>query len=213
MRFLKREDIAPTNDVEHAELPKLPSKCPVVLSEKEVKSLLRATPKTELGKRDQAFMTLLYMTGIRVSEACDLHVKDMRSTYLHIFGKGNVERVVPVCKRSISLIKAYWRAANRNPIADDYVFVTRNNKRIDRVTAWRLIKKYALIAGIEKEISPHTLRATYATHMLNGGADIRVIQELLGHSSILTTQVYLAISLKQVEASFKKHHPRYKERA
>lgn len=205
-RFLVKEKIVEKNPFDLLEAPSLWKTIPAFLSIEEAKSLLEAPSReTFLGARDGAILELLYSTGLRVSEACQLNLLDVGDTFLKVMGKGNKERVVPIGKRALESLDHYLGLRNSPEKA---LFLSQRGKRIDRLTIWEIVKKYARKAAIDKEISPHTLRHSYATHLLEGGADLRVIQELLGHSNIATTDRYTHLNQSHLKEAFSKFHNR-----
>lgn len=210
-RFLKREGIVPANIAFYLETPKLWQLVPGVLSCNEVEALL-AQPdiSTVRGARDRAIIETLYSSGLRVSELCKLKIYDVDDEFVKVFGKGNKERLVPIGSKAICAIDYYlmhYRCLYESETMQ-ILFLTHRGKPIDRITIWKLIKDYAKQAGIEKNISPHTLRHSFATHLLDNGADLRVIQEMMGHASIQSTDRYMHVSKSQVQKTFDKFHPR-----
>lgn len=208
--FLKREEILKNNLAEHLDAPKLWQKIPQVLSESEVESLLKQPEReTFAGARDRAILEILYGTGIRVSELCGLKINDVDDHFIRVFGKGSKERTVPIGKKALEAVDYYLNF--RDSVNTDEVnalFVTHKNQPMDRVEVWNLVKQYAKLAGIEKNISPHTFRHSYATHLLDNGADLRIIQELLGHGSISSTDRYTHVSQVHLKKAFNSFHPR-----
>ncbi len=210
-RFLLREKILVKNPAETLESPKLWQLIPEVLSQAEVEKLLaQPDPQTFAGARDRAILEVLYASGLRVSELCGLSIHDVDDTYVRVLGKGQKERLVPIGKKALIAVDYYLvnfrdQFDSRNEPA---LFVTRQGKRIDRVSVWKMIKEKAKDAGIVKSISPHTLRHSFATHLLDHGADLRVIQEMLGHSNIATTDRYTHVSQRRLQETFSKFHPR-----
>jgi integrase/recombinase XerD len=205
-RFLKREGIVASNIALYMDSPKLWQLIPAVLSTDEVERLLAAPDlDTFIGVRDRAIFEILYASGLRVSELCSLSVHDVDDTFVRVTGKGGKERVVPIGSRAIAALDHYLLTYHQEESGP--LFVTRRGKPLDRITVWKRIKAYGKLAGIEKNISPHTLRHSFATHLLDNGADLRVIQEMLGHASIGTTDRYTHVSSTRLQASFKKHSP------
>lgn len=213
-RFLLRENYINNNPSGIIEVAKREKKLPKVLSLQEVESLLdQPDEKTPLGMRDKAMLELLYATGLRVSEliALPLSAVNLQVGYLLTMGKGGKERIVPVGELAIAMLKAYLAAAradNTGHLDSRYLFVNKYGKRMTRQAFWKIIKKYALKAGIGKEISPHSLRHSFATHLLEKGADLRSVQEMLGHADISTTQIYTHILKSRMGELFKRFHPR-----
>lgn len=210
-RFLKREGYIDKDPLALIETPKLWQLIPEVLTPQEVERLLLAPDINEpTGARDRAILEVLYATGIRVSELCRLDIHDVADEHLRAFGKGSKERLIPIGRKAIAAVDHYL-LHHRDAIAAEHakpLFVTRTGERIDRISVWRMIKKYGENAHITKEISPHTLRHSFATHLLDNGADLRIIQEMLGHANIATTDRYTHISQKRLHEAFAAHHPR-----
>lgn len=200
-RFLKREGVVEVNVAMYLDSPKLWQLIPEVLSLKEIEALLEIS---EIGQRDRAILELLYGSGLRVSELCGLKMQDVDDTFVRVRGKGGKERVVPIGTRAIEALDAYL--AHRDD-EQGWLFLSKRGKQLDRTAVWKRIKVMAERAGITKTISPHTLRHSFATHLLDGGADLRIIQEMLGHSSIGTTDRYTHVSHKRLQAAFEQHSP------
>lgn len=207
-RFLKREGWIPDNCALYLEGPALWQLVPEVLTVSEMERLLeQPDTATFVGARDRAVMELMYASGLRVSEVCNLAICDVDETFVRVTGKGGKERVVPVGRRAIDAVDHYL-ATFRDGVKEEALFVTSRGKRLDRVAVWRQVKQYAQGAGVERRISPHTFRHTFATHLLDNGADLRVIQEMLGHANIATTDRYTHVSQRRLQEAFHKHHPR-----
>lgn len=213
-RFLLRQGKITTDPSLNIETPKLQRSLPESLAEKEVELLLSAPDlKHPLGLRDRAMLEVLYASGLRVSELINLKYSQvsMDMGVLRVMGKGRKERLAPLGEESLEWLSRYTKEARPvllNGIVTDTIFVTTRGAAMTRQAFWYLIKRYAQIVGIDKQLSPHTLRHAFATHLLNHGADLRVVQLLLGHADISTTQIYTHIArerLKQLHAS---HHPR-----
>lgn len=210
-RFLKREKIIPTNIATYLESPKLWQLVPEVLMQEEVEEILSAVDtSTSIGKRDRAILELMYSSGLRVSETCQLSLYDIDDKFVRVMGKGNKERLVPIGKAALNAIDNYLLHTRDHQKSKDNhsLFLTKKGKTIDRVLVWKMVKHYVKKAGIERKISPHTFRHSFATHLLDNGADLRVIQEFLGHSNIKTTDRYTHISQKKIKESFYNFHPR-----
>jgi integrase/recombinase XerD len=206
--FLKKENILTVDLTTYLDAPKVWQLIPEVMTPQEVEKLLNIEGKNFLSLRDKALIELFYATGIRVSEACDLKIVDIANDFVKIKGKGEKERIVPVGKKALLAIEEYLQSFRKNVDKDNYLFVSRNGKKMDRSNMWRRIKFYAKQKGIIKDISPHSLRHSFATHLLENGADLRVIQEMLGHSDISTTDRYTQISQSHIKRSFDHFHPR-----
>jgi integrase/recombinase XerD len=207
-RFLKREGWIVDNCALYLQGPALWQLIPEVLSVAEMERLLEQPDTTTFaGARDRAVMELMYSSGLRVSEVCQLSISDVDETFVRVIGKGRKERVIPVGRRAIEAIDHYL-ATFRDGSREEALFVTSRGKRIDRVAIWRQVKEYAKSAGVERPISPHTFRHSFATHLLDNGADLRVIQEMLGHACIATTDRYTHVSQRRLQEAFNRHHPR-----
>lgn len=180
----------------------------------QVEALLRAPdPKSEFYLRDRAILELLYATGMRVSELVGLNLSqiNLKLGYLRCFGKGRKERIIPVGRCAIEAVEEYvenLRPKLPNAVQSDAVFLSRTGKVLDRTNIWRLVRKYATLASIDKHLSPHTLRHCFATHLLAGGADLRIVQELLGHADVTTTQIYTHVDETQLKKVHREYHPR-----
>ena len=209
-KFLKRENLIKEDVGSFLQSPKIWQTVPEVLYVEEVEELLRAVdPKDFIGARDKAILELLYACGLRVSECANIKIGAVFDNYIKIRGKGNKERLVPIGTKALKAIDHYlscYRSLKGQE--HDYLFVSKTYKKIDRLTIWRRIKHYAKKAGIYKEISPHTLRHSFATHLLENGADLRLIQDMLGHEDISTTDRYTHISQGKMIKSFDHFHPR-----
>lgn len=214
-KYLQLEGILVENLAELLGSQKLWERIPEVLSPTAVDRLLNAPKRHErLGLRDQALLQTLYATGCRASEVSNLKLEDLhlKEGYCLCHGKGSKQRIAPLAESSSKLIQKYLSELRPQLVQSDpaaaWVFVSRSGKRLRREAIWELVKKYALVAGVPVSISPHSLRHSFATHLLAGGADLRQVQELLGHANIATTQIYTHVDasrLKKVHASF---HPR-----
>ncbi len=213
-RFLVRERILSADPTALVDTPKLWNRIPDTLSVNEVELLLsQPDAKDAQGIRDKAILETLYATGMRVSEAVNLKSSNVNFDigFLRCIGKGNKERVIPLGKKAIACIRAYLDDA-RGVLAhgkeNDFLFVSRLGGKISRQSFWKIIKKYARQAGIKKAIRPHALRHSFATHLLERGADLRSVQEMLGHSNISTTQIYTHVNKDRLKTIHKTYHPR-----
>ena len=213
-RFLARERITKTDPSNLIDSPKLWKKIPDTLSVNEV-DLLIAQPniRDTQGIRDRAILETLYATGMRVSEAANLKKDNVNLDigFLRCIGKGNKERVIPLGKKAIAGINRYLVSSRPKLLKSkesEYLFLNRFGKKISRISLWKIIKKYAKSAKIKKPIKPHTLRHSFATHLLERGADLRSVQEMLGHSNISTTQIYTHINKDRLKTIHKMFHPR-----
>ncbi|WP_420420528.1 site-specific tyrosine recombinase XerD [Simkania sp.] len=209
-RFLKREKLIAKDPTALIESPKLWQLIPEVLTENEITALLKEPDlDTEIGARDQAILEMLYATGMRVSELCNLNVHDVDDKTVHVRGKGGKERIVPIAAVAVETLDHYLGFRREvKKLKDQPLFLTKKGKRIGRTQVWARIKHYGKAAQIDKVISPHTLRHSFATHLLDHGADLRVIQELLGHADISTTDRYTHLSNKHLYQAFDQFHPR-----
>lgn len=201
------------NPCDNIDRPKLGRYLPAVLSVEEVERLLGGVDyRTPNGVRDRAILELLYGCGLRVSEACTLRISNVfvKEAFVRIVGKGNKERIVPVGGMAVEAFCAYLqvRPEPASPEFDDTVFLNRAGTSLSRISVFKMVKKQALLAGISKDISPHTFRHSFATHLIENGADLRVVQEMLGHESILTTEIYTHIDSATWQAEVLRHHPR-----
>lgn len=211
-RFVRDEGMLDGNPAELLENPKLPKQLPQVLDVDEVARLL-AQPDlhSKLGFRDRAMFELLYAAGLRVSELVGLKPLDFdfQVGLIRVFGKGSKERLVPIHPRAQEFVERYlrdWRPAFK-PV-ESFVFLNRSGKGLTRQAVFKNIKRYALMAGIDKDISPHSLRHSFATHLLEGGADLRTVQLLLGHADILATEIYTHVQTRRLVEVHRQHHPR-----
>ncbi len=213
-RFLLRQGRITTDPSLNIETPKLQRSLPKSLTEKEVELLLSVPDLNHpLGLRDRAMVEVLYASGLRVSELINLKYSQvsMDMGVLRVMGKGRKERLAPLGEESLEWLSRYTREARPsllNGIVTDTIFVTTRGAAMTRQAFWYLIKRYAQIIGITKQLSPHTLRHAFATHLLNHGADLRVVQLLLGHADISTTQIYTHIARERLKQLHAKHHPR-----
>ncbi len=213
-RFLVAEGHARGDPSDRLELPKAWRKLPEVLTQDEVELLLSApNPDERLAWRDRAMLEMAYATGVRVSELVSLSVSDVwyDDALVRVFGKGSKERLVPVGRRALGAVALYAREIR--PVldkghAEGKLFLNARGRPLTRVGAWGIIKRCAERAGILKRVSPHTLRHTFATHLLEGGADLRAVQEMLGHADLSTTQIYTHVDRDYLRTVHKTFHPR-----
>lgn len=195
--------------------PKLPARLPDVLSQADMEQLLSAPITTgdnaKLGRRDEAMLELLYAAGLRVSELVNLRPLDLdlQRGVVRVCGKGNKERLVPLHDVAVTKLDDFLHQVRPgfDPV-DDAVFLNRSGKRLTRQGVWKLVKRYALVAGIRQNISPHALRHAFATHLLEGGADLRSVQLLLGHADMAATEIYTHVQAQRLRTAHAKHHPR-----
>ncbi|GAB1256549.1 site-specific tyrosine recombinase XerD [Aurantivibrio plasticivorans] len=212
--YLLRENEIAVDPTLHIENPSLPKPIPKSLTESDVDALLSA-PNIEdpLGLRDRAMLEVLYACGLRVSELISLSVSqiNLRQGVVRIIGKGSKERLVPLGEEAVSWLQRYMRDGRPQLLpagSDGIVFPSRRGQQMTRQTFWHRIKYWAQIADISQPLSPHTLRHAFATHLLNHGADLRVVQLLLGHSDLSTTQIYTHVANARLQALHAEHHPR-----
>ena len=224
-RFMLDEGLRTDNPTAFIDGVKVPSGIPKALSEEEVELLLNAvTGVDSLAVRDRALLEFLYATGARVSEACGLSMSDvdMESNVARVFGKGSKERIVPFGRHAKEALESWLGAGGRPMLCPqqwakrdhaDAVFLGVRGTRLSRQAAWGIVRKYAMLAGIKSELSPHVLRHSCATHMLVHGADLRIVQELLGHASVSTTQVYTKVDNEVLFEMYRESHPRARAKA
>ena len=213
-RFLLRENRISVDPTLQLASPKLPRSLPKSLNEDEVIALLQAPDcGQDLGLRDRAMLETLYATGLRVSELVGLKVSEVSLDMgvVRVMGKGSKERLVPLGEEALDWIRRYLGEARPRLLEgrlSDSLFVTQRGTAMTRQAFWYLIKRYAQLAGIHKHLSPHVLRHAFATHLLNHGADLRVVQMLLGHADISTTQIYTHVARERLKQLHAQHHPR-----
>lgn len=216
-RYLRLEGIMETDPTELLESPSVGSRLPSVLSLEEIDALIAAMEDTPTGCRNRAIVETMYGCGLRVSELCALQIShiDFRNAVMLIRGKGSKERLVPVNEVALTRIKNYVDTdRNDVPIASvdaDTVFLNSRGRHLSRVMIFYILRDAAARAGIRTPLSPHTLRHSFATHLLEGGANLRSIQQMLGHESIATTQIYLHIENSRLRQEILEHHPRYRQ--
>jgi len=201
------------NPCDNVDSPKLGKYLPAVLSVEEVSAIMDSVDlKSATGKRDRAILEVLYGCGLRVSEAATLRISriDFEEGFVDVIGKGDKQRLVPLGEMAADAVKAYLpeRPVPAARPYEDILFLNRFGKPLSRISIFNMVKKQAMIAGIHKEISPHTFRHSFATHLIENGADLRIVQEMLGHESILTTEIYTHIDSSTWYKSVLEHHPR-----
>lgn len=213
-RYIMREGLRDNDPTADIEMPRIGRSLPQTLSEEEVDALLNA-PNTDepLGHRDRAMLEVLYATGLRVSELINLKQSQINFNQgvLRIIGKGDRERLIPLGEESQRWLKNFIDGPRMEILLErqtDYLFPTRRGDRMTRQAFWHIIKRYAAKSGIRKKMSPHSLRHAFATHLLNRGADLRVVQLLLGHSDLSTTQIYTHVARERLKDLHREHHPR-----
>jgi len=213
-RFLVQEGILNANPIEELESPKIERKLPEILTLKEVEQLLeQPNSQTPIGIRDRTMLEVLYATGMRVSELTKLPVQqvNLEGGYVLVFGKGSKERIIPLGSEAMKWIILYLNSA-REKLAkgkeDPSLFINRSGRGMSRQQFWKIIKAYGRRAGIRKRITPHLLRHSFASHLLEGGADLRSVQIMLGHADISTTQIYTHVTGERLKKIHQRYHPR-----
>ena len=213
-RFLVSEGRIETSPARLVETPKLPRRLPEILSPDEVERLLeQPDPDTPSGSRDRAMLELLYATGLRVSELTGLRVRDvnLEAGFVRLIGKGSKERVVPMGDKAMDAVRAFLSGGRDRLLgrrSSSHLFVNRTGRPLTRQGFWKLIKRYGRAAGIRRSITPHGLRHAFASHLLEGGADLRSVQIMLGHEDISTTQIYTHVTRERLKKIHEMHHPR-----
>jgi len=214
-QFLLREKVCDQDPTVHLEMPKKEQTLPKVLSIEDIDALISA-PSIEKpqGIRDIAILEMMYGSGMRISELIALNLEDVHITmgFVRVFGKGGKERIIPLGRGALTACTNYLNEARPqllgNAPKNDAFFITQRGKGFTRQGCWKIIKEHAQAAGITKEITPHVLRHSFATHLIENGADLRAVQELLGHSDISTTQIYTHVSKTRLSEVYKQFHPR-----
>ncbi len=214
-QFLLAEKYTTFDPTEHIESPKFTQKLPIVLNMPEIEALFAAIDlQKPAGIRNRAMLELLYSSGLRVSELTNLTYNHLHLTegFVRVLGKGNRERLVPVGDYAVQYLQRYWaevRAAKMPQRGfENHVFLNPSGKSFSRISIFNLVKKLCVLAGIEKNVSPHTFRHSFATHLVEGGADLRAVQEMLGHESITTTEIYTHLDSEHLRVVFTQFHPR-----
>jgi len=213
-KYLSGEKIVEENPTLTINNPKVPQKLPDVLSEKEISSIIGSIDESsQFYYRDKAMLEMLYSCGIRVSELCSLEISDLflDDELIRVIGKGSKERLLPIGGKAKTYLNEYLihsRDRLNKKTETSYVFLSRNGKVLTRAMVNKILNKWTKSSGITRSISPHMLRHSFATHLLEGGADLRFVQALLGHSDITTTQIYTHIDKHHLKAIYKSHHPR-----
>lgn len=214
-QFLLREKVTTTDPTVHLEMPQVEQKLPKVLSIEEIDALIAAPDRSKpQGVRDTAMLELLYASGMRISELTELNIEDIHLTmgFVRVFGKGRKERIVPLGRGALNALSNYLERARyelqgKYP-KTDALFISHRGKRLTRQGCWKIIKTHAEKARINKELTPHVLRHSFATHLIENGADLRAVQEMLGHADIATTQIYTHVSKTRLSEVYKQFHPR-----
>jgi integrase/recombinase XerD len=217
-KYLFLENIIQNDITELIEAPRIQRKIPEVLSIEEIDAIIGKIDLSKPeGERNKAMLETMYSSGLRVSELVHLKLTDIYQDegFLKITGKGNKQRLVPIGSVALKSINTYTRAIRNHQVIqkgyDDFVFLNRHGKGLTRVMLFTIIKRLAILAGIRKNISPHTFRHSFATHLLEGGADLRAIQDMLGHESITTTEIYTHIDREYLRENIMAFHPRYRQ--
>ena len=203
------------NPIEKVSSPKLAKNLPSVLTVEEVDSVLsKPDTKNKLGLRDKAVLELLYACGTRVSELINIKISDLffDDEVIRVFGKGSKERIIPIGSSAVKWINKYLKESRvllmKKTKSENYLFLNNRGTKLSRMGVWKIVDRYVKEAGIEKEVHPHTFRHSFATHLLEGGADLRAVQEMLGHADISTTQIYTHIDRDYIKQVHKDFHPR-----
>ena len=213
-KFMETEEMIDANPAENAVSPKLGVHLPVVLTVEEIDAIINAVDLTDpLGHRNRAIIETLYSCGLRVSELVNLKISDLffKEGFIMVAGKGGKQRIVPVNESVVKAVALYSHDRAGLKICkgqDDFLFLSRRGSKLTREMIFIMVCKYAEAAGITKKISPHTFRHSFATHLVENGADLRVVQQMLGHESILTTEIYTHLDTKKWQGNILKYHPR-----
>ena len=216
-KFMVAEGLIKANPIQDVRSPKIGRSLPRPISFSQVRLLIEQPSKlsTPEAKRDRAMLELLYASGMRVSELVSLNLGDvdLENGYVRCLGKGNKERVIPIYEQAVLAVKEYIEETRPQVVHNDEekaLFLNPRGERLTRQGFWQKLKEYAKSANLESEVTPHTLRHSFATHMLSGGADLRSVQELLGHANISTTQVYTHLTTEHIRRTYEQSHPRAK---
>lgn len=210
--YLEKESLIKDNFMKLLHCPTRYQLLPLCLTQEEITLLLKAPDRNNfMGARDAVILEILYATGIRISELCNLNFYDIGDGSIRVIGKGRKERIIPIYSQALSALDRYLITFYpiKQPKITSPLFVSKKGIRINRSSMWRRIQYYSKKIGLNKKISPHTFRHSFATHLLENGADIRIIQELLGHETITTTEKYLHITQTELQKNFFRYHPRY----
>jgi integrase/recombinase XerD len=217
-KYALAEELVRKDPTENLESPKIRQSLPSYLRKEEVDRLLSApSPNTPVGLRDRAMLEVLYSTGLRVSELLNLRISDldMRMGCVRCIGKGDKERLVPIGRKAIAAVEAYLAGARPKllrwgapPPHNNVLFLTVAGRRLSRITIWKILHDYGVKLGLRGRLTPHKLRHSFATHLLEGGADLRSVQLMLGHADIATTQIYTHVVEERLKEIYKAHHPR-----
>ena len=217
-KFALMEELVRVDPTENLESPKIRQSLPTYLRKDEMERLMEAPNiATPFGLRDRAMLEVLYSSGLRVTELLNLRISDvdLRSGYVRCIGKGDKERLVPIGRKAISAVEAYLNGARPKfvrsgapPQHSQILFLTRASRRLSRITIWKILHDYGIKLGLRGRLTPHKLRHSFATHLLEGGADLRSVQLMLGHADISTTQIYTHVVEERLKEIYKAHHPR-----
>ncbi len=217
-KFAVMEELIPLDPTENLESPKVRQSLPTYLRQDEVEKVLAAPdPSTPLGLRDRAMLEVLYSSGLRVSELLNLRISDLdlRLGCVRCIGKGDKERLVPIGRKAIAAVEQYMALVRPQfvrpsspPPHNQVIFLTRNGRRLSRISIWKIIHDYGTRVGLRGRLTPHKLRHSFATHLLERGADLRSVQLMLGHADISTTQIYTHVVEERLKQVYKAHHPR-----
>lgn len=214
-KYLIRNDYLKANPIEKMKAPKISRKLPSVLTVKEIEALLNAPSiEDKFGIRDKAMLEIFYACGLRVSELINLKIVDLflKENLIKVIGKGRKERLIPIGSTAIACLENYLTQSRpflkKNLQSENYVFLNNRGKKFSRMGVWKIVKKYVDLSKLKKEIHPHTFRHSFATHLIEGGADLRSVQEMLGHADISTTQIYTHIDRDYIKKIHKMYHPR-----
>ncbi len=214
MRFHVFNGILKKDLCQIMETPRLWQRLPRVLGkEKTIELVTAVDSKSPLFQRDRALLELLYATGMRASEVADMALEDINFQigYLRCIGKGSKERIIPVHQGALTILDSYIKQLRVKLLGEKIcpqIFLSKNGRRLSRIEVWRIVRKAAIHAGLDKHVTPHTLRHCFGTHLLQGGADLRSVQEMLGHASVVTTQIYTHVDQEHLKRIHKKYHPR-----
>ena len=217
-KYALMEELVRLDPTENLESPKIRHSLPTYIRKDDVDRLMDApNTATSVGLRDKAMLEVLYSTGLRVSELLNLRISDLdlRSGYVRCIGKGDKERLVPIGRKAIAAVEAYLAGARPKflrigtpPQHSQILFLTRVGRRLSRITIWKVLHDYGVKLGLRGRLTPHKLRHSFATHLLEGGADLRSVQLMLGHADISTTQIYTHVVEERLKEIYKAHHPR-----
>lgn len=211
-QYLALENLIKENPSEWLEGPKIKRKLPEILSQEEIFLIMETLDLSTIhGRRNRAMLETLYATGVRVSELIQLKISNFfpEIGFIRVIGKGNKERLIPIGEVAIKHIRYSLEDQKIKNLAHEFLFVNKNNKPLSRIMVFQIIKEAAEKAGIQKSISPHTFRHSFATHLVEGGADLKAVQDMLGHESIVTTEIYTHLDTKFLRETLLKYHPRF----